>query len=818
MGQPTPYDPSYSFTDFSSGSPSSQPPGVKLDAEFEHIAETLHDVLTNLAKLQRDDQALANRSVGVDQLAASALAIIASSGWKNRGEWITGRSYQASDFFASAGSIYLSIVDHVSSSIVQNVADGMIVAIFDEATNGLANRAVLVPDGEAQITIPVIADRATKFAAFDDQGRIIARPGTNANIVDAMGTSTAVAPSQRAVSDAIAAVGSVSPVLEALEVVQDGLDALQAELPAFEPRQPLAPYSATAARMKAAAAALDFHFYDPQLKAARPVYGGGYQQLGLAITYMDPNGVPALWVRHSLTNLWFNRWRETGDDLYRQRVLDDYERSRSVLYPQPGLFTGGSGYYNGDTSHPQITIVTSFDDGCWLAEYHRQAALCGHPDAPKYLVDTITEVLKKFLPAADASNPVTQIADHAPNLTNIDYSLGTYVDGQTGVSRYYGPPVVISKFGSRYVLPGADSYIGTYGESSSSFECHLALAALTAYDLLGYSFMLDYAKSAQAFVRDFCRTPDPAATPNDPAHTPATPGERKARYLVECNFRLNTTVASNDPYPVVLRPDKQWYGNPKRNADSTSIGGAFSFCVLSARLYRLTAQDSYRQDAVDTATAIMSLQGYGRINNGKTIIAETRDPHSDGHLAYPFVTEVLTLPGIAQELRDTFVAAGEYIGANCLTETGYVTADWAGPETDGTYTTWEAQYAVNGVYAGAVQIMTSAESISMLHACSVQASRASLPASGTVLASSNAAAVALAIDDIGLLDTLELNIPPLVLGDATPASDTDRQINIRWTKNAKVVTGDVVWTWIKTTLGRSDAGMSAIMQAAKEYY
>lgn len=80
MTQPPAYNPAYSFTDFSSGSPTSQPPGEKLDAEFNAIEETLDAVLDRMALIQRDDGKLANQSVGADQLGASALALLDPDG------------------------------------------------------------------------------------------------------------------------------------------------------------------------------------------------------------------------------------------------------------------------------------------------------------------------------------------------------------------------------------------------------------------------------------------------------------------------------------------------------------------------------------------------------------------------------------------------------------------------------------------------------------------------------------------------------------------------------------------------------------------
>jgi hypothetical protein len=78
MPQPTPYEPSFSFTDFSSESPSGQPPGVSIDAELAAIKLTLDDILANLVLIQRDDGELENEIVSVDSLSAAVAALIAA--------------------------------------------------------------------------------------------------------------------------------------------------------------------------------------------------------------------------------------------------------------------------------------------------------------------------------------------------------------------------------------------------------------------------------------------------------------------------------------------------------------------------------------------------------------------------------------------------------------------------------------------------------------------------------------------------------------------------------------------------------------------
>lgn len=150
MAQPTPYARSYSFTDFSSGSPSSQPPGTQIDAELDAVGETLADTLRNLALLQRDDGALRNGSVGVDQLHATALALVGSGGFRVRGQWSAAEDYAAGDIFSSASVVYLVVEAHVSTALETDLAAGRVVSIFDAASVALQTQLALAT-GAGQI-------------------------------------------------------------------------------------------------------------------------------------------------------------------------------------------------------------------------------------------------------------------------------------------------------------------------------------------------------------------------------------------------------------------------------------------------------------------------------------------------------------------------------------------------------------------------------------------------------------------------------------------------------------------------------------------
>lgn len=145
MSQPPAYSRLFSFTGFSASSPNAQQPGVSLDAEFNAILNTVSVVRTNLALIQRDDGAIANGSVGINQLDSTGLALIGANGFNVRGPWIALRTYHAADVFSIANALYLVVVDHVSNpSAAVDVAAGRVIGpILSSGGAALPGNAVL---------------------------------------------------------------------------------------------------------------------------------------------------------------------------------------------------------------------------------------------------------------------------------------------------------------------------------------------------------------------------------------------------------------------------------------------------------------------------------------------------------------------------------------------------------------------------------------------------------------------------------------------------------------------------------------------------
>ena len=120
MAQPNPYVPSYDFTDFQTGSPTTPLPGDRLDTELGAVQLSIGQVLTNLAIIQRADTMLANGTVHWDALSSSVRALL--GGWTVRGLWATATAYAVGDLVSESGGSYVCAVAHTSGTFATDLA------------------------------------------------------------------------------------------------------------------------------------------------------------------------------------------------------------------------------------------------------------------------------------------------------------------------------------------------------------------------------------------------------------------------------------------------------------------------------------------------------------------------------------------------------------------------------------------------------------------------------------------------------------------------------------------------------------------------
>ena len=83
MTQPSPYNRAFNFSNYQSSHPADPLPGGSLDEELSRVKAVTDAIRANLALIQRDDTALANRSVGFDQLKTEVqIGINPPSAWQ----------------------------------------------------------------------------------------------------------------------------------------------------------------------------------------------------------------------------------------------------------------------------------------------------------------------------------------------------------------------------------------------------------------------------------------------------------------------------------------------------------------------------------------------------------------------------------------------------------------------------------------------------------------------------------------------------------------------------------------------------------------
>ncbi len=458
------------------------------------------------------------------------------------------------------------------------------------------------------------------------------------------------------------------------------------------------------------------HFFDRGAvpNHIRPTSGGGPRN-----GRVDP-GVrhPSFWQMACLENVLFHEARLDLCGLGRTMpsYLDANYRHQIARPDLTPMMLAGN-----DTSG--ATIYT-FDDACLQAMFFMHAhqslsdAAAGTA-ALGNMVDTICNACTNFLDPDGTSNPPVAYAAAAPNMANLDYGLGTAAArGPTAAIRYVGRPFRAGRYGSTYTIAAHPNY-RQIGKTGASVEAVMALCALYAHRHLELDFMRAYATSIFDLIHDRYLTPDPAGPTRERANVPSDPRLRKAQYLVEADLRLDHAEPNpQDRDAAFLQPLHGFFGKPILAVDSTYLLAATAYCVLGAQLYALTHDDSYRIKAVRTANALVSTQAYGRMVNGKLLLANTRDPHSDGLMMVPFAMEVLPLAGISGELRQAFVDTGRFIARTCVAADGYTSGDWTGPETSvfGT-TNWQSLYDANtSGQAGRQQIMVTGNTLAMLQA------------------------------------------------------------------------------------------------------
>lgn len=119
----TEYNRGTSFTDAQAAAPSAPLSGPGVDAEFDRVKIALDSTQQNLALIQRDDGALANGSVGAEQIQPEVY-----TGLSPVSKWTAGVSYKVNQttFFdnGTALKLYRCLIAHVGTIFSNDLAAG----------------------------------------------------------------------------------------------------------------------------------------------------------------------------------------------------------------------------------------------------------------------------------------------------------------------------------------------------------------------------------------------------------------------------------------------------------------------------------------------------------------------------------------------------------------------------------------------------------------------------------------------------------------------------------------------------------------------
>ncbi|MCL2884392.1 MAG: hypothetical protein FWF49_02755 [Oscillospiraceae bacterium] len=174
--------------------------------------------------------------------------------------------------------------------------------------------------------------------------------------------------------------------------------------------------------------------------------------------------------------------------------------------------------------------------------------------------------------------------------------------------------------------------------------------------------------------------------------------------LYWCDFNVGRTKATEVDGPSGgLRP-----ADIHEAGSVSGLFGNMGMGVIQARLYKLTGDTRYLDAALRTVKALNESSYYD--NNG--VYVNDRDAWTNATFMGPWVSEVLTLPGIQTRDYERVIQTAQSIGQNCRTADGYWRAEWSGGNR------WEALMSPS-FYFSYKQLTTSADTVGMLTAAAL---------------------------------------------------------------------------------------------------
>jgi len=238
VSQPPTYSRAYNFSDYQATNPSTPVPGNKLDEEFSRIKAVIDAIRANLALVQRDDTAIANESIGYDQLKAE----LDGFGFNPPSEWATSTNYVVRDTVFHDSGFYRCLVSHTSGTFATDLAaeKWALIADFTAATSDAETAKTAAEAAQAAAEAAQAAaetaetNAAASASAASTSATNAATSATNAatSATNASTSATAAAASATAAATSETNAGTAETAAEtaqtAAETAQAAAEAAQA--------------------------------------------------------------------------------------------------------------------------------------------------------------------------------------------------------------------------------------------------------------------------------------------------------------------------------------------------------------------------------------------------------------------------------------------------------------------------------------------------------------------------------------------------------------------------------------------------------------
>jgi hypothetical protein len=179
VSQPPVYNRRYNFANFQATSPSDPLPGNSIDVELNSVKITLDATLANLALIQRDDGALANGSVGLDQLSAEVTV-----GFNVPTVWVTAHSYSTADTTFHGSGFYRCLVAHTSGVFATDLSASKWELIVDLSAIATVTALQVAVTPSGNISSTNVADAINEL---DNEKA----PNSHTHVASAISDSTA---------------------------------------------------------------------------------------------------------------------------------------------------------------------------------------------------------------------------------------------------------------------------------------------------------------------------------------------------------------------------------------------------------------------------------------------------------------------------------------------------------------------------------------------------------------------------------------------------------------------------------------------------